>query len=247
MSRNLVIDIGNSMVKLAIFDGSELKYLEKCPIASLIQTLSSKKYKESTSCILSSTKNINPDLRSFLDDNYSPLIFSPSHTPIPVTNLYKSKETLGADRLANAIGAASLCPNRNTLIIDCGTALTFDYINSNAEYLGGTISLGLKMRFQALNHYTDKLPMLEAKEYDNTLFIGENTESSIMLGVINGIVGEIDSTIKRATLTFDNLNTIITGGDSLFLEKKINSGIFVSRILTLVGLNSILNYNAKFN
>ncbi|MFV0507580.1 MAG: type III pantothenate kinase [Bacteroidales bacterium] len=247
MNRNLVIDIGNSMTKLAVFDGSELISLRECLHGDFLKNIKGEEYANVSRCILSSTKNVDKDAISAVESKGPTLVFSPSSTAIPIGNLYASKKTLGADRLANAVGASTLFPQKNCLVVDCGTALTFDFVSSGSEYVGGAISLGLRMRFEALHHYTDKLPLIEAMDYDNSLFVGNDTQSSILLGVINGMVGEIRSTINRASATFEDLGVIMTGGDALFLEKKINSGIFVSRILTLVGLNSILNYNAQYH
>ncbi|MFV0345751.1 MAG: type III pantothenate kinase [Bacteroidales bacterium] len=248
MGRNLIIDIGNSVVKLAIFDNSEIEDFQKCAYGDLPEKLKTANFLCVDACIISSTKNTDNILLEYLHNNkVSCVRFLPTVTPVPIKNQYKSKDTLGADRLANAVAANFLFPNNNTLVIDCGTAITFDYVSAEAEYLGGTISPGLNMRFKALNYYTDKLPLVELDNTFSTDLMGNNTRNSILNGVVNGVIGEITSTINIANSTFDTLKVIMTGGDSLFLEKRINSGIFVSQYLTLVGLNSILKYNASYN
>jgi type III pantothenate kinase len=150
---------------------------------------------------------------------------------------------LGRDRLAAAVGANELFPDQNLLIIDAGTAITYDLISENNEFLGGNISPGLEMRFKALNQFTGKLPLVDQADEDD--LFGKTTTSAIRCGVQNGVLYEMDQTIELFNENYQNLQIIMTGGDSNFFDRKLNYTIFVHFNLTLIGLNRILEYNAK--
>ncbi len=162
-------------------------------------------------------------------------------TPLPIRNLYRTPETLGKDRIAAVVGGNVLFPDRNILVIDAGTAITYDFINNNQEYIGGNISPGLSMRFQALHQFTNRLPLLK-KEEDLEL-LGENTDKAIIRGVQNGIVFEMNNYIESLSVKNGSLITILTGGDSNFFDNKLKYPIFVESDLVLTGLNKILKYN----
>ena len=162
-------------------------------------------------------------------------------TPLPVTNLYQTPKTLGKDRIAAVVGASALFPDQNILVIDAGTAITYDFINNNKEYRGGNISPGLSMRFQALHQFTNRLPLLQ-KEEDIEL-LGENTSKAIVRGVQNGMVFEMNNYIESLSVKNGSLVTILTGGDSNFFDNKLKYPIFVESDLVITGLNKILKYN----
>ena len=167
-------------------------------------------------------------------------------TALPISNVYHTPETLGNDRLANAVGAFNAFPNQNTLTVDVGTCLKFDFINTNNEYLGGSISPGLKMRFNALHTLTDNLPLIDDVEINQ--LIGNDTTRSIQVGVYQGIIAEISNMISQYERKYDNLNIILTGGDlSSFwdIELSQKNSIFADEFHTLKGLNTILNYNVQ--
>ncbi|MFT5750053.1 MAG: type III pantothenate kinase, partial [Ancylomarina sp.] len=152
---NLIIDIGNTQTKYALFQKGEM--LEFC--VSQIQDITlienwQKKYPDINAVIVSSVQGKPTDFLDKLKSKFEKLIFFDQNTLTPLNNLYESKETLGYDRLAACVGANSLIPNINLLVIDAGTAITFDFVSDKNEYLGGTISLGLSMRFKALNSFT---------------------------------------------------------------------------------------------
>ena len=156
-------------------------------------------------------------------------------------------KTIGNDRLANAVGAFAQNPNQNSLVIDAGSCLTFDFIDSNNCYHGGAISPGLNMRFQALNTFTESLPLLNAKTTE-LMLTGMDTNSSIISGVVNGMLGEIKTTIAAYEEKYSKLTIFMTGGDSGFLNSIVEfekNGIFAVENLTLIGLNTILYYNDK--
>lgn len=193
--------------------------------------------------ILSSVKPVDAELLHYLSENFDFFIELDHQTELPIENLYETPETLGKDRLAAAVGANELFPNQNILVIDAGTAITYDLVSEKNQFVGGNISPGLQMRYKALNHFTGKLPLVS---YSNDVqLIGKNTTDAIRAGVQNGIIYEIDRTIELFNTNYQNLQLVMTGGDSIFFDKKLNYSIFVHFNLTLIGLNRILEYNAK--
>jgi len=195
--------------------------------------------------ILSSVKPVDAELVHYLTEKFDLFIELDHQTSIPIENLYETPETLGKDRLAAAIGANELFPDQNILIIDAGSAITFDLVSEKNQFLGGNISPGLEMRFKALNHFTGKLPLVSYS--DEFQSIGKNTTDAIRTGVQNGILYEIAQTIDLFNRNYQNLQIVMTGGDSNFFDKKLNYSIFVHFNLTLIGLNRILEHNAKKN
>jgi len=159
---------------------------------------------------------------------------------LPITNRYKS-ETIGLDRLAGAVGANYYFKNKNILLIDIGSAITYDIISSENEFLGGNISPGLNLRFKSLNLFTKNLPLMKYQEDDN--LFADNTQQAVILGVQNGILYEIESYINIFSKKFDDLKIIFTGGDTNLFVKKIKNTIFAKPNLVAEGLNIILNYN----
>ncbi len=237
----LTVDIGNTFTKLGVFDTkNDYTDLISFPnnnshIYDYVTSHSIKK------AIIANVGDENIKLINQLKELKIPIVILNSKTPIPVKNLYSTPETLGVDRLAAIIGAYSLFKNENLLIIDAGTALTIDFINKKAEYLGGNISPGIEMRFKALNTFTKKLPLVSKNDDFN--FIGNSTESAIISGVQQGIINEIDGYINNFNKEYKNLKIILTGGDSFFFEKNIKNIIFANSELVLIGLNYILQYN----
>ena len=241
---NLVIDIGNSRTKIALFNQHDLMF--NVPIDHLtvdhVQMLKSE-YPQLTKAILSSVKPKDEELIRFLSESFDQFIELDHLTGLPIENLYETPETLGNDRLAAAVGANELFPDQNLLVIDAGTAITYDLVSEKNQFIGGNISPGLEMRFKALNQLTGKLPFVNYA--DDFQWIGRNTTDAIRAGVQNGVLFEIGQTIDLFNRNYQNLQIILTGGDSNFFDRKLNYTIFVHFNLTLIGLNRILEYNAK--
>jgi type III pantothenate kinase len=193
--------------------------------------------------ILSTVKPYSEDLKRVLSEEFEQFIELDHLTKLPIENLYETPETLGKDRLAAAIGANELFPDQNLLVIDAGTAITYDLVSEKNQFIGGNISPGLEMRFKALNHFTGKLPLVSYSDVFQP--IGKNTIDAIRAGVQNGILYEVDQNIDAFNRNYQNLRIIMTGGDSNFFDKKLNYSIFVNFNLTLIGLNRILEHNAK--
>jgi len=239
---NLTIDIGNTRTKLAVIGNSDLMevFIEEDISTSVIQEVLHK-YPLIKKVILSTVRKIDTTVYTYLKSTFGYFVELNEFTKLPIENLYKTKNTLGKDRLAAVVGANNIFPNMNVLVIDMGTAITYDFINENNQFLGGNISPGLEMRYKALNHFTRQLHQFQ-KENDFEL-IGDNTKGAIVSGVQNGIIFEIDGYINELKIKFDEIITILTGGDAIFFDKKLKNTIFVNSNLNFIGLNRILEYN----
>jgi type III pantothenate kinase len=239
---NLVIDIGNSSVKGAVYDGGQviasLHWQDSFPekLAELLNT-----HPDIRRAILSSVRKDDAGMTGVLEKTGVKLLILDDQTALPLRNRYRSADTLGKDRLAAAVGASARYPGKNLLIIDAGTAITIDFVSAEDDYLGGNISPGLTMRFRSLHEFTDNLPLVNTT--DSSTLLGDDTESAICAGVVNGILFEIDEYINRQKLHYPDLVVIMTGGDALFFEKKLKNSIFVDLDLNLHGLHRILDYN----
>ena len=238
---NLIIDIGNSRVKMAVFKNSELIHYEIFThenvlndALGLVENFDCKR--GIISFVGPIKKNEIYELKSKID-----LIILNSETKSPFKNLYSTPKTLGVDRIALVSSAVQNYPNQNVLIIDAGTCITYDFINSKAEYLGGGISPGVQMRYKALNAFTEKLPMLEPAFPSN--YIGDSTVNSMHSGVMNGVISEIDGIINQYKEKNHDLTVVLTGGDVNFLSNRLKNSIFANPNFLLEGLNSILTYN----
>ena len=237
----LVIDIGNTRVKAAVFKGDTLVNLvvfDKKKIITEVKKILKKDH--FTSGIMSSVASISEKKLKKLQELLQFQIVS-SSTSVPFVNLYKTPNTLGVDRIALVVNAVKKYPKKNVLIIDAGTCITFDFVNSKSEYFGGAISPGVKMRFKALNYYTSKLPLLEKESLRN--IIGQTTNDSINSGVVNGVIKELDGIIEDYKEKFGDLTVVLTGGDTNFLAKQLKSSIFANQNFLLQGLNEILIFN----
>lgn len=241
---NLVIDIGNSRSKLAVFDQDRIVEQQSTDQLTVSQLQGiNENYDQLQNCILSSVVKVQSELLQFLNKSHKNFIQLNHSTPLPIDNLYQTPETIGLDRLAAAVGAVTLFPGKDLLVIDAGTAITFDFINKKGQFIGGNISPGLKTRFRALHHFTDKLPLVS--ESDEWPLIGTTTEEAIRAGVQNGIIFEIEYMTEEINKKYPFLQTVLTGGDAFFFGRRLKSAIFVKSEVTLIGLNRILLYNVE--
>jgi type III pantothenate kinase len=240
---NLCIDQGNSSFKVGIFKQNTLietfsyELFDEKSILTLISRFSI------NYCIVSSVVLDNSNLIEKLKKYFKIVIELSHNTEIPIENRYLTPETLGKDRLAAVIGAVYLKPNEDILVIDAGTAITFDFIDHEKIYLGGNIAPGLNLRLRSLHEYTQKLPLVEPK--NDSPLIGNSTESAILSGAIYGIVFEIDGYIDALKIKYPQLSTFLTGGSTFYFVTKLKSAIFAERNLVLIGLNRILQYNVQ--
>ena len=239
---NLVIDQGNTLIKFGIFDNDTLAYantmnfFDENAIASAINQYHIER------SLFSSVKLDAEQSYLKLKKIFPNILHFTKHTELPFINKYETPETIGKDRLAAVAGAISMFPNTPVLVIDCGTALTFEFINGKGEYMGGNISPGINLRYRSLHEFTSKLPLLNKN--DHFSFIGKSTNEAIISGVQNSIIFEIDEYIERYNIQFEQSRAIITGGDAEFFAGKLKNPIFVDLNLVHKGLNRILKHNA---
>ena len=239
---SLVIDIGNTRVKVAKFKNEELLkvvFLKQNEVLNELKKLNFK------SGIISNVGN--KSLCQKILKAFPQLIVMSYKLKLPIKINYNSINSLGHDRVANVVGAYSIFPNNNNLVIDVGTCITYDFLNSSNEYLGGSISPGFNLRMKSLSGFTEGLPTINFK-VKKTSLIGKSTEESMISGVVNGTIGEIIQNIFAYEALYSEINVLITGGDTTFLKSietiKKNS-IFADENLTLKGLNNIIKFNVE--
>ncbi|WGF93021.1 type III pantothenate kinase [Aequorivita marisscotiae] len=239
---NLVIDVGNTLVKLGVFDSDSLKHKKSCIKPDFLPTLEEiyESFPAIKRSIVSSVSNLSEHQLSKLKQLYKVLILN-HETEVPFKNSYTTPQTLGIDRIALVSAAAHKHKEKNVLIIDAGTCITYDFLNDKNEYLGGAISPGITMRYKSLHTFTAKLPLLEATS--TKLITGNSTVSAIHSGVVNGMLFEIDGFITAYKENYENLTVILTGGDAHFLRDSIKNDIFANSNFLMEGLNHILEYN----
>ena len=240
--KNLAIDTGNTSVKYAIFENETMVYHNRIIGYTFLDIVKDINIYKPERSIVCTTRKLCDNQKEVLDSLANKIVYFNYTTDIPIKNLYKSPQTLGMDRLAAAIGAYKSV-KENVLIIDIGTAITYDFVNKNGEYIGGNISAGMNMRFKALNEFTSQLPLINP-EGNHPLF-GEDTDSAIRCGVIDGIKYEIDGYIRKFSLKYPNLCVFYTGGDELYFENEIKKRIFADNFIVLKGLNEILLYQER--
>jgi len=232
----IAIDLGNTTAKIGVFaNGVMTDKKDGIVYNSLISYVNNL---SPSNVIISSVNQKVEDLVNHIE---APVLILNHQTPIPITNKYATPETLGRDRLAAVVGANQLEDNRNTLVIDVGTCITYDFLNDNNEYLGGGISPGVNLKFQALHNFTANLPLIEEQEAD--YLIGDSTESAIISGVINGTIAEIEEIIRMYKDKFSHLRIIMCGGGASMLHSRLKTDIKLAPDLVLTGLNRILEYN----
>ncbi len=238
----IAIDIGNTRIKLGAFEHGKLAEAFVFDTEKDLESCSYLQNKDITGIIISTVKETFPAFLAEL--TVKNIIQFSSATRLPIKNNYKTASTLGSDRIPPVIAAAATHPAKKILVIDVGTCIKYNFANAAAEYCGGAISPGLQMRFKALHNFTARLPLIDVDmNYDK--LIGESTPESILSGVINGTVAEIDGIIDLYRAKHDNLLVYITGGDSDFFAKRLKNSIFTDPFLVLKGLNDILLYNLK--
>ncbi|OEK02838.1 hypothetical protein BFP97_15490 [Roseivirga sp. 4D4] len=236
---NLVIDFGNTNIKCGVFDADQLvNQLTFSDVSEARTFITRDIYFQIGVCSVNQSRE---EIVGDIPELENALFLSPD-TPSPLEIDYDTPLTLGMDRLAAAIGAFTLFSEQPLMVIDVGTCITYDFVNKGV-YKGGIISPGVELRYKSMNDYTKNLPLLNQREAST--LIGKSTEQSMVSGVINGIVGEIESHISQFMLNNADLKVIMTGGGAKIFESKIKSDIFVALEIVLVGLNRVLEYNVE--
>ncbi len=238
---NLIIDIGNTLAKLVAFDGDtpieEIKTSNET-LEHLPHFTGKYPFKQG---IVGTVFGITAEAERQLKRLPFPLLYLNASTPTPIVNDYRTPETLGADRLAAAVGAYTQYPGRDILIVDAGTCLTYEFIDKHGHYKGGCISPGLQMRLKGLRAFTARLPLIDSEGPLPEL--GYDTETSIRTGVIQGMKFEIEGHIRYFRQKHPSLLVFLTGGDIFNFDSKIKNLIFADKYIVPRGLNRILTFN----
>ena len=242
---NLSIDLGNTYAKTGLFSEGKLVEtnwkLTYPELVDYVQTIHPQRI------MVSSVSYSEEQLKDEFSKITAEIYFLKSTTPVPLTKLYDMPETLGADRVAAAVGAKVLNPQNNCLVIDMGTCITYDLVDAEDNFHGGIISPGVRMRFKAMNTFTKRLPLLEPDGIHDGIpeLIGKNTKHAMQSGVMNGLLAEIDGLIEAYLKVLTNINVIFCGGDASYFANHIKYPNFVVPELVLIGLNRILEYNVE--
>ncbi|PZX92377.1 type III pantothenate kinase [Flavobacterium aquariorum] len=240
----LTIDIGNTRIKGAVFEGYntvEFFVFSKDEIQEKIEAIL-KKYKKVMYLVVASVGNV--DKNSFLYFQKKLHVWFVSHEDgFPFVNNYATPKTLGIDRMVLAAGATLQFQGKNRLIIDAGTCVTYDFVDEMDVYHGGAISPGLRLRYESLHNFTEKLPLLTVESPKN--FVGDSTAEAIHSGVVNGLVYEINGFVDEYQSKYSNFIIILTGGDTEFLAKRLKNTIFANSNFLLESLNQIFQYKIE--
>jgi len=237
----LTLDIGNSFIKCAVFERDILIEKQICENKDAINffTFFFKNNPKITNGIISSVGKLDMEFLKLLKEHI--ILTEVSHaTSFPFINNYETPKTLGIDRMVLVAGAVLLYPNANRLIIDAGTCITYDFVDKENEYFGGSISPGLNLRYKSLNAHTQNLPLLSKQTV--SFLTGITTESAIHTGIVNGVVFELEGFISRYLDKYEDLTIILTGGDAVFLAKSLKNTIFANSNFLLESLNQLYTY-----
>ena len=229
------------MAKLVAFDGDEPVEEVRTSNESLAALGAFAAKYAFTHGIVGAVREITPQAEDRLQALHIPLLRFTSSTPVPITNRYRTPQTLGSDRLAAAVGARSLKPGKDLLIIDAGTCVTYEVIDALGNYWGGNIAPGMHMRLRALHEFTAKLPLVEAE--GAVPGMGYDTDTAIRSGVLRGMKYEIEGYIRSMRAKYPKLLVFLTGGDKINFDTTIKSIIFADKFIVPRGLNKILDYN----
>jgi type III pantothenate kinase len=238
------MDIGNTATKLAVFQSDKMIQVQTVATTNMLAEVEAllKKFSRVKHGLLSSVKMIdNLELKRL--QKLLPIKILDVSFQLPFKNAYDTPHTLGVDRLALMAAAVQQYSKRNVLVIDAGSCVTYDFMDSNQNYLGGAISPGVEMRYKALETFTSNLPLLQKTPPNQR--IGSSTEASIHSGVIHGLLHEMEGTIKEYQNKYPDLTVILTGGDTDFLCKQFKISIFANSNFLLEGLNFLLEFNSN--
>ena len=229
---NLIIDVGNSLIKVAVFKADKVVEVAQTVESDFLKKISNifENHPSIAKIMVSSVGKLSDAYIEGLSV-FAPVLILNKNSKLPFKNEYATPNTLGVDRIALVAAAFYAYPQKNCLVIDAGKGV----------YKGGAISPGIRMRYKAMHAFTAKLPLIDSFGLEN--FIGNSTETCMISGVINGTVNEIEATILQYQRKFKDLTVILTGGDSHFLSKRLKSSIFAHPNFLMEGVNYILELN----
>lgn len=237
--QTLVVDAGNTSIKLGRFENKQLTQVQRFDHNQLEDLLTTIRKSECDGLAISSV--VSAEISTEIQKIQEGFIVDAS-TPLPISNNYHSPKTLGMDRLCNAVGVAMRMPSEYGVAIDIGTCIKFDLVSKNEGYLGGSISPGIDLRYKSLNDYTENLPLLSNKA--TPFLVGKDTKTSMQSGVMNGIHAEIEGLVSYYESRFQDLTFFVTGGDAAYFDLQSKNDIFAVENLTLYGLFEIYKHNA---
>jgi type III pantothenate kinase len=252
-SISLCLDWGNTRLKAGWFEQGCLR--ETARYASPDALRAALLREPPQHVIVSSTNRPADELRLLLDEfdgGAEWLLLSPA-LPVPIQNAYETPHTLGADRLAAAVGAAALHPGYPCLVFDLGTCVTADLVTPASDpgvwlgtFAGGLIAPGLQMRLRAMHTFTARLPLPELPEPGTwPPLTARNTRDALLSGAMNGMAAELTGIIDQYTNLHPDLRVIVCGGDGPLFVNRLKPGIFAVPELVLLGLYQILRYNVS--
>lgn len=246
MALKLTIDEGNSATKLALWHDGEMIRVSTHRHANyeIVRDFLADGIKADAAIFCSVCGRREEDVRKCLGGFAEKLIVLSAGTPLPVEIGYRTPETLGADRIAAAVGATVVAPERPTLVVDMGTAITYDIVSADGRFMGGNIAPGIFLRLEALSKFTKALPLVETD--GDVPRIGYDTETAMRSGAIRGVVGELQyyrHSLKSVVDSPAAIAVILTGGSADLILPYITSPIINEPNLVLIGLNRILDYN----
>ncbi|MDR1406574.1 MAG: type III pantothenate kinase [Tannerella sp.] len=239
----MIVEQGNTALKLAVYQHDEWIDTVVCKTSGMPELDSLFERYPLENGILSTVKEPDKAWANILSRRLKRFIFFDDSVRLPLEIDYRTPGTLGKDRIAAAAAAHYLHPESDVLVIDAGTAITYEVVEASGRYVGGNISPGLTTRFKALHRFTEKLPLVE--ETPQVPLTGTDTESAIIAGVVNGIVYEMDGHINAVRAVYPGIFVFLTGGHSFYFEKRLKNAIFAAINLVLTGLNRILEYNVE--
>lgn len=238
---HLCLDKGNTRVKAGIFKNNNLLLMQVYDVFGAYELETLRNRFLPTSCILCNVGEPDDALIRLLNTTFEQFILFDNTTILPIIIKYKTPETLGKDRIAAVVGAQWLKPNTNLLVVDAGTAITYDLIDASGIYHGGNIAAGLEMRLKALHAFTKRLPLVQPNaEVD---FMGNNTVNALSAGALYGIQFEINGYFDTLKIKYPELSLFLTGGDLNYFASKLKSPIFAEKNLVLIGLSRIIQCN----
>ena len=241
---NLVVDEGNTLCKVAVMDKSEVLCEMVASEFDMEQVAEAIERYNVSQAIVASTRGGAEQICEKLRSKIEKVLHFTSLTEVPIAVDYSSRQTLGTDRIAAAVGVVCGMGVNDALIVDMGSAITFDMVE-NGAFKGGNISLGVAMRFKALHDYTAALPLCEATEPNGAF--GNSTTEAIEQGVMQGVLYEIEGYVERVLQKNDKNIIIFCGGGAEIFVNRIKNAIFAPRKLMFTGLNLILEYNVSKN
>lgn len=246
MKGNLTIDNGNTSVKVAFFIGTELvatnRFMRR-DVRLLDRFISTYKPDSAIMCSTASSE-ASQRVEELINQRCSRVMSLTHETPMPITLGYRTPQTLGRDRIATAVCAWSIAQGGDVLVIDAGTAITYDLVTADGCFVGGNIAPGLGLRFKSLHEHTGRLPLVDAD--GDTPVMGYDTQTAIRSGVLLGLLGEIRSCIATLKMSHPGLTVFLTGGDGKLLHSRLGEeGVIYQEHLAAEGLNRIYLYNEK--